>query len=134
MAEALRFSLPLFFFLSPSSIYLHLFLWALYFSPCCRPPLSEVKILPQSLLRSTPGPVKTRWNAQTGAAGQLKAGRSFLRTTFVEVGFIYTAASHNKSYLMTLSKYSSSRYRPDSSEPTRGDGGRLCLEKHLKRV
>lgn len=60
---------PCFFLLSPSSIYLHVSPWALYFSPCCRPSLLEVKILPQSLLRSTPGPAKTRWNAQTGAGG-----------------------------------------------------------------
>lgn len=36
---------------------------------------------------------------------------SFFWTTLVKVCFIYTAASHNKSDLMTLSKYSRSRFK-----------------------
>lgn len=78
---------------------------------------SLVEILPQSVLRNPPGPAKTRWNAERGAAGQAEVRMipfffpSFFWTTLVKVCFIYTAASHNKSDLMTLSKYSRSRFK-----------------------
>lgn len=78
---------------------------------------SLVEILPQSVLRNPPGPAKTRWNAERGAAGQAEVlmipffSPSFFWTTLVKVCFIYTAASHNKSDLMTLSKYSRSRFK-----------------------
>lgn len=69
-----------------------------------------VEILLQSILRNPPGPAKTRWNAQRGAWSPHDPFFFFL-TTRVQVCFIYTGASHNKSDLMTLSKYSSSRFK-----------------------